>query len=283
MVDDGSTDASGAICDAWAVRDDRVKVYHKPNGGLSDARNFGIDRASGEMLMFVDSDDYVSEHIVEVLFDLVRDSGAQVAICDPAHVFGEDWATFECIGSPIDYAPHEAIKEMLYQTSFLTAAWGKLYAASCFDGIRFPVGVLFEDSAVMYRVLETAEKVSYTQSRLYAYCHRDNSITTRAFDTCDLNIWEICKQIESHYIESGSDLVCAARSYRMSAALRIYLNAPQGSYVDEVAECEEWIRSNSRQVISDSHVRCKTKFALFLFVVCKPLMRFVYGLIDRWS
>lgn len=282
LVDDGSNDGSGQICDEWASRDRRVLSLHKSNGGLSDARNYGIERASGDYLMFIDSDDYVSDKLVELLYDAARKYDAEIAICDPVHVFGDREAEFSLDNRICSYSFHEAIKEMLYQTSFLTSAWGKLYAKSCFSNLRFPIGVLFEDSALMYRLFETASMIVYSPSKLYAYCHRENSITTKAFDADDLYIWEICKQIERHYA-SDPDMMPAVRSYRMSAALRIYLNAPKGDFLKNVDECECWIREHMFQVMEDSRSRCKTKLSLLLFCVCKPLMRFVYTLVDRWS
>lgn len=282
LVDDGSNDGSGQICDDWASRDSRVVSFHKSNGGLSDARNYGIDRAKGDYLMFVDSDDYVSEKLVELLHDAAYEHGAEIAICDPAHVFGDREAEFDFDNRVSVFSSNEAIKEMLYQTSFLTSAWGKLYSKTCFSDLRFPVGVLFEDSALMYRLFETASAIAYNPSRLYAYCHRENSITTKDFDADDLYIWEICKQMECHYA-SDPDMTPAVRSYRMSAALRIYLNAPNEVFSDNVDECERWIRKHMFQVMKDGRSRRKTKLSLLLFCICKPLMRFMYTLVDRWS
>lgn len=283
LIDDGSSDSSGSICDEWESKDSRIKVFHKINGGLSDARNYGIDRAAGELLMFVDSDDYIAADIVEVLYGLLVEHDAEISICDPVHVSEGESASFCHVEPAVVLNPYDAVKELLYQTSFLTAAWGKLYMASCFSKVRFPIGVLFEDSAIMYRVLERAHGVVYTPSRLYAYCHRKNSITTSAFDERHLYIWDICKQIESRYANDSADVRSAAQSYRMSTALRIYLNAPKAGFESEVSECEAWIRDHSLDVMRDSRVRRKTKFALLLFIACRPLMRFVYGFVDRWS
>ena len=282
LVDDGSNDGSGQICDEWASRDGRVVSFHKGNGGLSDARNYGIERAKGDYLMFVDSDDYVSNKLVELLCNTVEENHVEIAICDPVHVFEDREAEFSFDDRVSIFSSHEAIKELLYQTSFLTSAWGKLYSKSCFSDLRFPVGVLFEDSALMYRLFETACTIAYSPSRLYAYCHRENSITTRKFDSDDLYIWEICKQMERHYA-SDPDMASAVCSYRMSAALRIYLNAPNRGFAESVEECERWIRDHMFQVMKDDRARLKTKLSLLLFCICKPLMRFVYAFVDRWS
>lgn len=283
LVDDGSNDDSGSMCDEWASKDPRIKVFHKANGGLSDARNYGIDRAAGELMMFVDSDDYIAVDMIEVLYDLLVEHDAEISICDPVHVFDDESASFRHDESTVVLSARDAVKELLYQTSFLTSAWGKLYVASCFSELRFPVGALFEDSAIMYKTFETARRVAYTPSKLYAYCHRENSITTSAFDKRHLYIWDICKQIEKYYANASADLRSAARSYRMSAALRVYLNAVQAGFENEVSECETWISNHSSDVMRDNRVRRKTKFALLLFTACRPLMRFVYGFVDRWS
>lgn len=282
VVDDGSTDGSGALCDAWAGRDVRITVFHKKNGGLSDARNFALDRLHGAYVMFVDSDDYVAPNLTEYLLGLMRNLRAEISICDPVHCFpGERWEfSSECQKKALSC--EEAICELLYQKSFLVSAWGKLFDVSCFADIRFPKGKLFEDSAVMYRVFEKASCIAYGDARLYAYRHRDNSITTSGFGARDLDMWETCKEIEQHYASASPGLRAAARSYRLSSALRVVLNAPEGQFEDVVQECACWARKNACAVMLDGGARRKSRLAAALFCFARPLMRPLYRRVDRW-
>ena len=153
LVDDGSTDCSGKMCDHYMGQDERIKVIHKKNGGLSDARNKGIIQAEGEYITFIDSDDVVSSDYVEYLYNILEENDGDIAICNPVHCYPNEKIVFEQETFKRVYKAEDAIVEMLYQKSFLVAAWGKLYKKDYFEEIEFPKGMLFEDSAVMYKMM----------------------------------------------------------------------------------------------------------------------------------
>ncbi|HEV1835941.1 TPA: glycosyltransferase family 2 protein, partial [Streptococcus pneumoniae] len=220
IVNDGATDKSVEYCEQICKIDSRFSVTHKENGGLSDARNVGIDKAKGDYLIFVDSDDFVSQDMVSYLVSSMENNEADIAICDPAHYYSDrqnnDLNIFYPASSVKVYEKTEALCEMFYQKSFLVSAWAKIYKKELFDDIRFPVGKLFEDSAVMYLLFEKCEKIVYSNAKLYAYVHRDNSITTKKFSDKDLDILDISNTILDHY--SGNFRVYkAAVSYKVSA------------------------------------------------------------------
>jgi len=182
LVDDGSPDACGPMCDAFALRDDRVRVIHKPNGGLSDARNAGLAVATGEFVTFVDSDDWVHPEYVEQLRSLLVRHGADVAVCgfvrtDTEEVPDRHTPEVERCGSS-----HETMALLVGSLhTNLTVAWGKLYRAALFTEVRFPVGRLHEDEFTTYRVLHAAKKTAITTARLYYYWQRDMSIMGAGF------------------------------------------------------------------------------------------------------
>ena len=156
LVDDGSTDGCASICDAYAKQDSRIQVIHQSNGGLSNARNTGIAHCSGDYLLFVDSDDLISPYLVERLICVLESTGADLAICDPLHM--------ETAPNSLDgvldtdfclMTPHEAIREMWYQTSFLPSAWGKLFRRE---------GICYEDIDIMHLLFERASSIAYTPS-----------------------------------------------------------------------------------------------------------------------
>lgn len=284
LVDDGSTDFSGKMCDHYAEIDKRVKVIHKENGGLSDARNKGILQASGEYIMFVDSDDMVSYDFVEYLLNLLKDNSADIAICDPVHCHPDKKCYFEEETFRKVFEPEEAIVEMLYQKSFLVAAWGKLYKRECFNDISFPYGMLFEDSAIMYKVFDKTKKIVYGNAKLYGYMHREGSITTKSFSKKDCDILIICNQLSEYMSVRSEKLQNASRSYQAAAAFRIYMNAPRnGMFKSEIKESKLLLKSNWKFLMRDSYIRKKMKVALFMYKFARPIMPIVYKKINRWK
>lgn len=173
---------------------------------------------------------------------------------------------------------------MLYQTSFLVSAWGKIYPREYFEDIPFSVGMLFEDSAIMYRIFEKAEKIAYGNAKRYGYMHREGSITTNSFSERDCDILTICRQITEHMADKSQALQRAAASYHVVGALRIYLNAPPGDeFRKQVRESVGVIEQKGWQVLLDKRARRKTKLALLMFFTARPLMPAVYRHIDRWK
>lgn len=284
LVDDGATDSSGKMCDYYTTVDTRVKVIHKENGGLSDARNKGISQASGEYIMFVDSDDIVSPDLVEYLLNLLEDNSADIAICDPVHCYPGRKCDFELETMRKVFEPEEAIVEMLYQSSFLVAAWGKLYKKECFDNILFPYGMVFEDSAIMYKIFDKTQRIVYGNAKLYGYMHRDESITTQKFSKKNCDILIICDQLTEYMSNRSEKLKNAARSYQTAAAFRIYMNAPRnGMFNVEIKKSQELLNANRKLLMQDSHIRKKMKIALLLYTFARPMMPIVYKKINRWK
>lgn len=282
LVDDGSTDKSGERCDEWAQCDQRIVALHKSNGGLSDARNYALERITGKYITFIDSDDIVSQNYIEYLYNLIIDTGAEISICDPVHYFGEGQYSFQKESCRETYSAIDGITELLYQRSFLVSACGKLYKSQCYASIRFPKGKLFEDSAVMYKVFETAKRITYGNAKLYMYRHRENSITTQPFSVKLYDIWDICKTISKHYSGVTDNRKQAAQAYQSSAALRIILNDTNGSG-SKYKECVDWLKSNALQVIMDRRARTKNRVALLMFLLMPRSLARIYPYINKWK
>lgn len=284
LVDDGSTDNSGSICDNYGKKDERIKVIHKRNGGLSDARNTGILYANGKYIMFVDSDDVISIDIVKYLYRLIKNNSADIGVCDPVHYYSNGIISYEGESTQQIFNSEEAIVEMLYQKSFLVAAWGKIYRKEYFNDISFPCGMIFEDSAVMYKIFDKADKIVYGNAKLYGYRHRDGSITTRKFSKKDGDILDICDELVEYMNDRGEKLKKAAKAYQTTAALRVYLNAPRNNSFDEERErSSDILKKNYMSVFKDHEIRKKLKIALFMYKFTKFLMPVVYKRINRWK
>ena len=182
LVDDGSPDNCGAICDSWAEKDSRIKVIHKENGGLSDARNAGMAVASGTYIGFVDSDDYISEGMYQLLFDRMLADGSDIAACRVEMVF-EDGSpsrpltrSGQCILSRED-----AIKASISESWLKQPVWYKLYKTELIRDIPFPVGKYHEDVFWSYQAVAKAQKVSVFDTPCYFYTQRRGSIMSESY------------------------------------------------------------------------------------------------------
>lgn len=180
LVDDGSTDRSGDLCDELKETDIRIKVIHKSNGGLSESRNVGIDVARGEYIAFVDSDDYIHPQMYEILYKNIKATHSNISMCDFWWIENTQ-QIFEPIVSN-DFKIYEGM-EILHllrgDNTKIIVAWNKLYKTELFHNIRYPVGKLHEDEFVVHRLLFKCDRVVYTDSRMYYYIKRGDSITGR--------------------------------------------------------------------------------------------------------
>lgn len=221
LVDDGSPDNCGAICDEYARKDPRVKVIHKKNGGLSDARNAGLDICNGEYVAFVDSDDWIEPQMYQRLYELIEQFDAEMAIGGIVDEVVENGETRTVNITQYEKAPFaEDNLEMMrryFQTAW--AAWDKLYRAELFDGIRYPVGEINEDEAIVLQLLDRCRRVCYSNEVFYHYIRRTDgtSITTSSFSEKKLAWVKHCRDnlefIREKYPELELD---AAARYRSS-------------------------------------------------------------------
>lgn len=179
LVDDGSKDLSGAICDRWAEKDERIKVIHKENGGLSSARNCGIENASGEYYAFLDSDDFVNEKFIEILYDLCQKWDCKLALCDYLEVAETENDVPELENGTSYCISREDMYNNLFtnQNVKTVIACNKLYGKDIFNGLRYPVGRINEDEAIIHKVIEKVNKVAVSNLPLYYYRQTTNSIS----------------------------------------------------------------------------------------------------------
>lgn len=179
LVDDGSPDNCPVICDKWASQDKRIKVIHKTNGGLSDARNAGLDVATGEYLSFVDSDDWIAPNMYQVMIDTIQKEDADICSCG-IMVSYKDRQEPSKICSFVGNS-EEALNMIYNDTAYPVAAWNKLYRRKCWDDFRFPVGKICEDTFTTYLLVDHAKKIVQISNPLYYYRIREDSIMTSTF------------------------------------------------------------------------------------------------------
>ena len=195
LVDDGSTDNCGKLCDEAAKGDNRIFVIHKSNGGLSDARNKGIDIAKGKYITFIDSDDYISEDYLEYLYNLICDNDAEIAICGLIKTKNKQDVTRFQITSEACLTKEKALEEMLYARKFSTSACGKLYLTEFFFDVRYPYGKFSEDMFTTYKVINKASKIAYGNQICYYYLRRNGSIMVSQFSEKNLDVLDGLKQL----------------------------------------------------------------------------------------
>ena len=177
LVDDGSPDNCPAMCDGWAEKDSRIRVIHKPNGGLSSARNAGIDAAAGRYLAFVDSDDYIGPNMYETMISAMERTGAGIACCGRYIVRGGIQRPMHCMDRETVFSPAEAIKELLLCGCVEESACDKVYERQLFRDLRFPVGEINEDIVIMPRLLDRSRKIVHVGKPFYYYWQEGASIT----------------------------------------------------------------------------------------------------------
>lgn len=174
LVDDGSPDNCPAMCDAWAEKDNRIRVIHQKNQGGGAARNAGLDFASGGLIAFVDSDDYIAPDMYAHLYELLK-AGADIAECSYVEVAGDD-AIFACGYETRSYTAQEAMAENIRDRVFRQLIWNKLYRRQMVDGVRFPTSKKIDDEFFTYRVLGNANTLIHSTKVCYAYRQQPESV-----------------------------------------------------------------------------------------------------------
>lgn len=179
LVDDGSPDQCPEICDLWADKDSRIKVIHKENGGLSDARNAGLDIAQGEYLSFVDSDDWIAPDMYEIMLEALKREQADICACGIMGCYPS-----RNVPMPVCPAAGDSKRffSMLYSDAlYPVAAYNKLYKRECWSKLRFPKGRICEDAFTTYKLIDQAKRIVQIENALYFYRIRPNSIMTEKF------------------------------------------------------------------------------------------------------
>jgi len=177
LVDDGSMDLSGDICDRYAVVDARISVIHTENGGLARARNMALDQARGEYIAPIDSDDWVDDDYLEVLLNACREYDADVASCDCYFASSDGQQNRGIYTQSALLERTEAFKAILEEGIFPGYSACKIFRRSLFDGIRFPAGRIFEDTATIYLVIYRATRVVHIGASKYYYRLRADSLS----------------------------------------------------------------------------------------------------------
>lgn len=250
LVDDGSTDGSGSLCDQYATRDTRVRVIHKENGGLSSARNAGLSVAKGAYILFLDGDDYLAPNAVRCLmgivdatadFDFIQfhyaetDGGWQA---DPAQKANARVCT----------DLHEMFQYLYQHGGVAASACTKLYRASLFENLRFLEGITHEDEELITRLLPQCNRVIYTEFVLYGYVMRGGSIIHENFHPHKLDVLDIMDNRADALQKLGyEELVLETRSRQFRTAAMLYCQARRFGAAESARQLQARLKALSRE------------------------------------
>lgn len=226
LIDDGSTDRSGELCDAAARDDSRIKVIHEPALGPSAARNAGLAGMSGDLVTFVDADDDVSLDYLASLRALLDDPQHDIAVCSFLEVFpnGTERPFTSPRTVPEILDPPVALMRMLTENGFMLSVWGKLYPATFRPTLEFPVGKIFEDVGTTYRAFLAAHKISFLAQPKYHYHQNPGSIIHQSFTFASLDLIaltdKMCADIAAHF-DLADSATTSADLITLQSALKV--------------------------------------------------------------
>lgn len=268
LVDDGSTDESSSICDSYIKKDNRIKVIHKANGGLSDARNIGIKSAKGKYITFVDSDDYLDENYVKALYILITENNSDIACCRMKKTDSLNDKIINKNEKISIYNSIDAIKEILYQRNIDNSAPSKIFKKDLFENILFPVGYAFEDLDTMYKLFLQANKIVSTTNNYYLYYQRQGSILHTVKDKTINDLLTIIDNMNKNLINYG-ELKAPLMARTLNANFYIY-NRSTNKDIKE--NSKKYIIENRKNVLKDSNISKKTKYGIIISLVSFKLV-----------
>ena len=269
LVDDGSPDNSGAICDQYAEKDSRVRVIHKENGGLSDARNAGIEVARGKYLGFVDSDDFVNEDMYKQLYTSIIENNADLSICGIFDLY-EGKTPIKKTEKKLLLNRNEAMIMIFHGNEISVHAYNKLYKKEIFESLRYPVGKYHEDSYIIVNVLDRCKKIAINTKQMYYYYHRDGSITGQKFSNKQLeyiDAWEknelLVKGRSQKLDEAAHQRVCFANFLMLDKIIA----SKQDKVVPATQNIVKYLKSNYLFIMKNSIFAKKRKVSMSLLMI----------------
>jgi glycosyltransferase involved in cell wall biosynthesis len=264
LVDDGATDRSPQMCDDYAAKDARIRTVHKANGGLSDARNAGIDTATGDFILFLDADDRLHHEAVKMLLTMQRQTGAEICIGDAIYTAYYEFKPLD-INSFETYDSLTITENTLYQVdNLINSACGKLYRRELFDDTRFTVGTWYEDLDFFYRIFMKATKIARTRQCLYHY---------RANPASFINNWSagrtdalrVTDRLVEYMKEHGTEsLQRAASDRRFSAYFNIFVLATKVGETEIADKCWQVIRELRISELFNTKIRIRNRIGAII-------------------
>lgn len=268
VVDDGSKKICADLCDSYMGKDNRVVVYHKKNGGLSDARNYGIKHSQGEYITCVDPDDFVDSDYIEYLYNLIEKYNVKMSICQHRVLY--DSGKVKDFGKSGDVLIDNkiCIEKMLYHDVVDTSAWAKLYHKSLFKNVEYPKGKIFEDIGTTFALMLQCEKIGLGFESKYNYIFHANSIVNSEFKMNKLDLLEMTDKMAVEVLKVYPDLkdaVLRRQVYARFSTLNQMLNCDDNLKLrDDVIG---YIKENMFSVLKNKKSPKRDKMAMLLLAL----------------
>jgi len=283
LVDDGSPDNCGSICDEYSLKDTRIKVIHKKNGGLSSARNVGIDIAGGEYLGFVDSDDWIENDMYESLYNAIIEHKADISVCGRYIVTGNRMTTISDSEKAEVFTRSQALAELVLDeySGMKNFAWDKLYKKELFENVRYPEGKCYEDIFTTYKLFSKSNRIVDIKSPKYYYLMREDSICgsntpSKRYDyyKANINCLEYIKQTEPKL----SDMCDKQLFNRMHFCLNdmLLLDHTKNEYCSQINDILSKLKDNYFNIKNSNEMGLKQKISLMFIAKHPNLYSFIY-------
>ncbi len=283
LVDDGSQDACPQICDEYAEKDNRVYVIHQKNLGLSEARNTGIKIAQGEYIAFVDSDDYISSDMIQILLERAVCKNADISVCNYFTVNGNNSYWRRKPQYEREMTSTQALEDIFTLPNYCeVVVWNKLFHAHLFKdtGILFPCGKIHEDNFTTYKLIYYANKIVYCDQPLYYYVQRDESIMHASFNLKKLQLLEAVDETKNFIIQNNLPLVKQVQNYEIMMLFNILnqLLYEKKKYINVWNEIRCMILNDKKLIERNPYISKRHRIGIFLLQwhLYTPLYKFYY-------
>lgn len=282
LINDGSTDNCLEICNKYKKQDKRIIVVDKENGGLSDARNAGIEIATGKYIMFIDSDDWIDSNMVNRLYSLISKKDACIAQCDFARVYNDENIYFNNENINIKVMDSKEAMISIYKNNGVKSivTWNKIYKKELFNTIRFPKGKIHEDEFTTYKLFDKCKKIIDTDEVMYYYRQRDGSIMKSEFSIKRLDVIEAIKERIKYFENKGYKELKLLAENQLQSLLRSFYTTIYNSTIENkelyLNKIVKEIRKNYFKFISNRHVSKKSKILITIISINDGLYYKIY-------
>ncbi len=276
LVDDGSTDGTSKVCDIRGQQDSRITVVHQENGGLSAARNTGLNYCHGEYVFFLDSDDYLEENAMEIMLKKAEETEADIVCCGIRKVYDRQAAESFTRDCNLELNSVEAVREMMVSNTVCSTAWNKLYRRSLWKDMFYPLGKKHEDEFITYKLLYAANRVIYIGREFYQYYQRSDSIMGNIIQEGNLSDIEAMEERSRWLLERKEYELYAVSNLKTLERIKYLYRRFKGNggkYDNEFSKLMGSYKKISKEIFKDKNVKfidkCKTLYWQYMLPIGK--------------
>lgn len=282
LVDDGSTDNSGKICDEYVSRDKRILVFQITNGGASLARKYGLSKARGEYITFVDSDDWVSPEYVSTLHQLIEEYGVNLSACGVQRVKEGEQPKVRDNPHKSQLLSFDELMPRFFRYEFW-GLWGKLYRKESLESLTFPQATISEDYYVMAQLFDKERQITYTNKPLYFYEYHDNSLSHQKLSKRSFEEFENVRDVYDFICKNMPKYADNAFSNLMETCVKLYSLKKydkENEFKEKFDNIFDYLKKNRRKIYSNKSVYKGIKFLALCLILYPKLFLLVFKIIS---